>query len=213
MYELTQCEHPSFRKAGFKVRASSGLKIAVIICLGVTSSFVTSAIMKRTRRAHAGQVSSVPAREVTTAKFAWGDAPAIIPPKGAARPFASGAMTSLKVDIIGNVAHVTGAAYIHDTRPDMQRHVWSVRVLDPKDTTKVLFEKRYDDQIFELSATQELAPTFEDLVTIPLGPGKYVLQLTVFRLHPTLGLDGLSDPKLLPRLEGPVGRAEIDIKP
>jgi len=72
-----------------------------------------------------------------------------------------------------------------------------------------MFEKRYDDQIFQMPAEHELAPTFEDRIRVPLAPGAYVIELVAFELYPGDTSAALDKVENANSRRGPAGRVKL----
>ena len=123
--------------------------------------------------------------------------------------FAAGTMHQIRVETIGNVVRVVGSASIMDKRPGMT-YIWSVRALHPT-TEKVLFEKRYENQIFGMPAEQQMSPTFDDKIELPLLPGTYTVELVAFMIYPNQGVTALNDASIAGKQRGPAGRTQVKL--
>lgn len=175
-------------------------KIATLAALAAASSVVTSMVMTRLGQARAAEAAAtVPRTTISVGSAPAGFAPqAFQPGRGVV---ASGLMRLVGVETAGNTVHVAAEAFIHDTRPGM-RFVWAVRVLDPNDKEAVLYERLYDNQVFDLLGLQARAATFEDKLPVPLPAGKYRLELTWFGVPPESGLAGLKSAVVRRRYQG-----------
>ncbi len=188
------------------MRRSTIAKFAVVLLLGVGSSVLTSALLSRQHRARASDIGTVTGSISPRVP----GAPAPVRNPGRDTSFASGAMRQYSVQVDGKTVFVSAEAYIRDTRPNV-RYVWSVRVSDVKDSSKVLFQKLYDTQVFSLPEEREAVPTFNDVIKLPLPSGTYHLEVAPYMVTPVDGLDGTRNPLLHKKLRGPAGVKKITL--
>lgn len=199
------------------MRTAAVGKLAIIACLGVASSMITLSILRRSTHAQAVTKADAPGREPEAAVEVEIDRgipvrvdgePIQVPPVANDPSIASYTMKSLEVQAVKNKVHIVASAHIRDTRPNM-RFVWSVRALSPAKQGAVVFEKLYDNQVFALPENQELSPTFEDILVLPLPKGTYLIEVSVFLVTPGKGLAGVRNPELKEDLRGPSGHAKV----
>jgi len=192
------------------MRTQLWIKLSMLAALAAFTFFVTSSVLargkqRRPRRANTDNVPGAPAMGkmgITPGEYTP-------PPVGLDTSFASGAMHSIKVDTAAKFVHIVASASIRDTRPGIS-YVWAVRALHPK-TGKVLFEKRYDNQMFTIPPEQQMHPTFEDTIELPLEAGPYRVELVAFMDSPTNRVADLDDPGIASS-RGPAGSAPINLR-
>ncbi len=173
------------------MRRLLALKLAWLLFLAIATCAVTSSVIAQARRTKATDVPAAnPPRLTATVKS--GPLPAAARVRDA-HTVSEHAMTSLKLSAVGNTLSIDASAHIYDRRPGVA-FVWAVRVVDPKDAKKTLFERRYDHQLFTLPANMELKPTFSDRIELALPRGIYPIECVVYEVHPELGVAGLNDP-------------------
>lgn len=177
------------------MRISLVFKLALLGVLALCCYFVTSTIFVSQVVAQ-GEVVPDPTIKITSTRKDWPQGvhpPAVVTPNG--RPIlnpstiARTRMRGFTATANGTLVNVKGRAYIFDTRPKTS-YVWCLRVFDP-DQKQVLLQRFYDKQIFQVPASKELNPTFQDL--IELAPGTYRIELTGYEIPSNLGLENLKD--------------------
>jgi len=62
-----------------------------------------------------------------------------------------------------------------------------------------------------MPAEQEMSPTFEDVIEVPLPRGTYIVELVALMVTPEHGAQALDDPVTVRRLRGPRGLARVAI--
>jgi hypothetical protein len=183
-------------------------KVSALVALGVVTSILTTRAMQApSPRAASGRS---PGGRTTTRPIRPDLAPPDLPVDRTV--VASGAMHRLDIEAEGNRVWVAAVASIQDKRPNMS-HVWTVRVFSPDDVEVVLFERRYDEQVFHVppsSTAVEL--TFEDVLSLPLPTGDYLVEVAIYRVPPNHGLADLNDTRAARTLIGPSGRARINLE-
>jgi hypothetical protein len=179
-------------------------KIVVLVALGVCSALITSTVLACFKRDPIGPEG----KTITiTAGVVNGQAAKQVPAPGPTS-FASFTMKQLDIRARGHLLAIAAVAHIRDMRPNVA-YVWSVRVLDPNHREKVLFEKRYEDQVFALPPEREMDPTFQDEIEIPLSARTYLVDISAYMVTPEHGLAGLDDTKVADFLRGPSGMKRI----
>jgi len=186
------------------MRFSLWIKLLTLVAISVATFFVTSSVLARGKHRRAsGAIAATAADGPAGLAGMISKNPA--PARGINTSYASGAMHWIKIETVGNSVHIMASASIRDIRPGVT-YVWFVRVLHPN-TGKVVFEKRYDDQIFGMPPEMEMKPTFEDRIDLPLEPGSYKVELVAFHVMPGEGLAVLNDAKIARFRRGPAGSA------
>jgi len=190
-------------------------KLAIVAGLAATSSALTSLTVSTVQKAAATPPSApAPFRDTTRADVRRAtvgqSAPANTPvnQKGS-KAVAMHAMNMLSVQMQDDIAVINAKASIMDVRDEM-KYVWSVRVLD-KNSGNVLFQKVYDDQVFGLPESRQMAPTFQDAIELPLRPGTYDMEVAAYQITPEDGLAPIRSPKRIDWLRGPWGMAKIKV--
>jgi len=208
------------------MRVRLAVKLLILAGLAIGSSAATSSLLAG-GRVRPGRAAKAPVRKVVSKGVPGppqgSTTVTILDPATAARralefrppgahSIAGGSMQRLDIVASGKWIYIKALVHIRDTRPDMS-YLWSVRVLDPNDPKreKVLFEKRYEDQMFQMPQEQVLNPTFEDAIELSVPPGTYPIEVTAFMIPPRLDLNRLGDPKVAIGLRGPSGRRRVTI--
>ncbi len=110
-------------------------------------------------------------------------------------PLARHALRLVSIQVKGDKVRIAAAARMYESRPN-RKFVWSARVVDPSNE-KVLFERRYDHQMFVLDAGVEFEPTFADTFRVPLPPRSYRVEAMIYKVQPN---GGFSDGPQVSRL-------------
>lgn len=172
-------------------------KVMALAVLGVGTAFATKAILAAAGAKPPPARASATARPAPTLTLTAGPPGAAPQAPPGARPFgARGAIRNFEHQAIGDTIHVAAEGDVYSKYPNM-RFVWSLRLfdVDDRDREAPLYEKIYDDQIFD---PQQLPSpqTFDDAIRPQLPPGDYQVELALSLLHPQLGLDEIRDPGL-----------------
>ncbi|MEW4571162.1 hypothetical protein AB1L88_25100 [Tautonia sp. JC769] len=103
-------------------------------------------------------------------------------------------MNRLSMESSRGLVTVDAAATLWDRRDGM-RFVWSFRVLDPEDDREVVFEDRYDGQVFSITPGQSSTMTFADIISPDIPKGRYPAEVVIYGLEPGEEVSGLDDSK------------------
>lgn len=195
------------------MRVALSSKLAMPFALGIGTFIVTGVLVARGPSRHAAQAGVAEPNRPSLLTYESKTPPGIAAPRPRSpHSIYSGAMRRFQAEADGHWVHVAAETRIRDTRPNVQ-YVWSFRVYDLADSNyeHVLFERRYDHQIFSMPPEQEMEPTFEDVIEVPLPRGAYVVELVALMITPRDGIEGLDVPETIRRLRGPRGLARLTI--
>lgn len=140
------------------------VKVSLLVALSAVTAFTTSSVVawgqhRRARRPDPTSARPANAGASDAAKIAMKIVPGIAEAAVPGPVTAGGTMHKLNVEVVGDLIRVAASASVVDTRLGM-RYVWSLRLLHPG-TKKLVFEKRYMEQMFEAPQGLQLHPTFE----------------------------------------------------
>lgn len=201
------------------MRFRTAIKILSLVLLGISSSLITSSVMARgdkkkqkstttvskgiTADRPASTVFQFPDEESNAVRpvFKGNKIRAFAPSVNAMVPGilrASGKTTAiweLRVDTEGRgLYRITGLANVNYARQDAE-FAWALRVRNMT-SRDIVSEKLYDDQVFNMVEPRDSTTcTFEDLLSIDLDSGTYVVELILFRV-PDIGVEGLVNTNL-----------------
>jgi hypothetical protein len=196
------------------MRVPTASKIAVLVALALSTSWVTRAMVGQTGsprkrsgtpqtppRVRADETSAHGTTETVVADLkrlpagaVLGDglqgqfdgAPEAIPPN----LVNYGGADAMRATVNGRNVTVAVKASLIETSPEVY-YLWSVRVYDGSNKPKVLSEHYYGNQIFKIALRERARPTFSD--SFDLEPGTYRVQVALHRLKEGFDVSRLAD--------------------
>jgi hypothetical protein len=180
------------------MRTSTSLKLIGLIALGASTSAVTAVLLAKP------QLQRPPASTTTLNPGPGAVSPSAngvskLVQKGAV-PVAVFQLLRLDVEAVGRDVIVSAEAYLRDARPN-RVFLWSLRVYDGEDRSRILMEHHYNDQVFTLpAATREARPAFDERIALPLGD--YQVEVSIFQLPAGFDLVNLNDETVASRHRG-----------
>lgn len=169
------------------MQASTFVKTALIVSLGVCSAFITSSVMGQRRAAPVQKPSAAKTSKAAVANVrgaitrSAGHVEAVLPPGEQPAPFkavASFHWQNSSVEVTAGVVTFSAIVDMMDTRPNVS-YVWE---LSAKNNTNqvVAFTQVYDQQIFNLLDQARHNVTFKEDFT--LKPGDYKVKLKLYQI-------------------------------
>ncbi|WP_145270304.1 hypothetical protein [Tautonia plasticadhaerens] len=112
-------------------------------------------------------------------------------------PIASASrITELKIHPLGEIAFVNSEASMWDSSKKTKwNYMWAVRIYDG-DALRgdvPIWERRYEDQIFQVASGRTHTPTFSDEIPLPEEPGLYKIQVGLYQIADGTDLDVLNN--------------------
>jgi hypothetical protein len=195
------------------MRVSLPVKLTLLMALGVGTSLVTSTILSRVKRAHAASpLADTPSVYTAVNTFVRQNPPGYQspphPPDRDRRSISTQKFKMQALDVVGKSVHIKAASSIAVTREGAS-YVWAVHVLDPKDDSKVFYERIYDHQVFPVPPGEYVRPTFDDEFDLAVAPGVYEIRVGAYPIPRETGLAGVRFDR--PRL-GAVGGGYITVE-
>lgn len=104
----------------------------------------------------------------------------VAPTSGGATVLSNATMRYVKADVQGDLIAISAKARLLNQWDD-NTHVWHLRVVDSHGNE--IMGQLYDHQIFHVPPGDYLEPTFDEVFSLPLLPGSYRAEVTVYEIR------------------------------